>query len=44
MPFDLPPHADDPVRTWTFLDSDGRRYTMNGISLIANREILEIRV
>ena len=44
MPFDLPPHADDPVRTWTFLDSDGRRYTMNGLSLIANREILEIRV
>lgn len=43
MPFDLPPHPDDPVRTWTFLDRDGRRQLTNGLSLICNPEILEIR-
>ena len=43
MPFDLPPNPDDPARTWTFMDSDGHRHTMNGLSIIANREILEIR-
>lgn len=43
MPFDLPPHPEDPVRTWTFRDRDGRRLLTNGLSLLCNPEILEIR-
>ena len=42
LPFDLPPHPDDPVRTWTFMDSNGKRLFTNGLSLICNVEILEI--
>jgi len=43
MPFDLPPDPKDPVRTWTFLDREGRRLITNGLSLICNMEVLEIR-
>ena len=43
MPFDLPPNSDDPVRSWTFLDGQNRRLFTNGLSLICNLEILEIR-
>lgn len=43
MPFDLEPNPADPVRTWTFSDADGRRLFTNGLSLICNLEILEIR-
>lgn len=43
MPFDLPPNPDDPVRSWTFLDGQNRRLFTNGLSLICNLEILEIR-
>lgn len=43
MPFDLPPHPDDPIRTWTFMNSQNRRIFTNGLSLICNLEILEIR-
>ena len=43
MPFDLDPNPHDPVRTWTFLDGRGRRLFTNGLSLICNLEILEIR-
>lgn len=42
MPFDLPPHTTDPVRTWTFRDGNGRRLFTNGLSLICHIEILEI--
>lgn len=42
LPFDLSPRADDPVRTWTFLDGQGRRLIRNGLSLLINLELLEI--
>lgn len=42
MPFDLDPHAGDPVRTWTFQDQNGRRLFTNGLSLLCHIEILEI--
>jgi len=44
MPFDLPPNPTDPARTWTFVDDDGRRLLTNGLSLLCNMEILEIRL
>lgn len=43
LPFDLPPHPDDLVRTWTFRDGQGKRLFTNGLSLICRFEILEIR-
>jgi len=43
MPFDLPPHPDDLVRTWTFLDDQGQRLFTNGLSIIPHFYILEIR-
>ncbi len=43
MPFDLDPNLDDPVRTWTFKDGGGRRLLTNGLSLLCNLDILEIR-
>ena len=42
MPFDLPPHADDPIRSWTFRDANGRCILTNGLGLLQNLEILEI--
>jgi len=42
MPFDLEPHPDDPVRSWTFRDASGRRLFTNGLCLLLNLEILEI--
>ena len=44
MPFQLDADPSDPVRSWTFVDSQGRRLFTNGLSLICNLEILEIRV
>lgn len=43
MPCDLVPNPQDPLRTWTFQDSQGRRLLTNGLSLICQNEILEIR-
>jgi SAM-dependent methyltransferase len=43
MPFDLPPHADDPLRSWTFLDQQGRRQLTSGLGLTFPMEFLEIR-
>lgn len=42
LPFDLAPRADDPARTWTFLDGQGRRLIRNGLALLINLELLEI--
>ena len=42
LPFDLPPHPDDPLRTWTFRDSEGRRLFTNGLSILCPLGILEI--
>lgn len=42
MPFDLHPVPEDPLRSWTFLDGDGHRLLMNGLSIILNFETLEI--
>ena len=43
LPFDLAPRADDPVRTWTFLDGQGGRLIRNGLALLINLELLEIQ-
>jgi SAM-dependent methyltransferase len=42
MPIDLDPHPSDPVRTWTLATERGR-VLVNGLSLIVNIEILELR-
>lgn len=42
LPFDLAPHADDPVRTWTERLEDGRRFFTNGLSLRCSVELLDI--
>jgi SAM-dependent methyltransferase len=42
MPFDLAPQPEDPLRTWTFPAGGRRRFT-NGLSMLLNLEILEIR-
>ena len=44
MPFDIPCNEDDLARTWTMLDSDGHRHTINGLSIMCHREILEIKL
>ncbi|HYH43749.1 MAG TPA: class I SAM-dependent methyltransferase [Burkholderiales bacterium] len=44
LSFDLDPTPGDPARTWTFKTEDGRRAFTNGLSLIVNREFLEIIV
>lgn len=43
LPIDLAPHDGDPIRAWTFKDSEGRRWTTNGLQLLTNEHILEIR-
>lgn len=42
MPYDLPPHQKDIIRTWTFRDQHDRRLFTNGLSMIYNMEILAI--
>jgi len=42
LPCDLPHHPDDPVRTWTVQDRDGRRLLINGLGLLRRLELLEI--
>jgi SAM-dependent methyltransferase len=42
MSFDLAADPDDAVRTWTWL-VDGRRLFTNGLSMLLNLEVLEIR-
>ncbi len=44
LPFDLPRNATDPVRTWTMADAGGRRHFTNGLGLLINLEILEIKL
>jgi SAM-dependent methyltransferase len=44
MPFDLPPHQDDPVRTYTLTLETGRRILVNGLMLISDQSILEIQL
>jgi SAM-dependent methyltransferase len=43
MPFDMPQHPSDPVRSWTFVDSDGKRWCTNGLSIIQHQTFLVIR-
>jgi SAM-dependent methyltransferase len=44
MPIDLPPHADDPVRSWTERRENGERFLTNGLSLIINLETMVVRL
>lgn len=41
MAFDIPRHAEDPIRTWTFMDN-GRRRLTNGLSLAVDLSVLTI--
>jgi len=43
MPFDLQPNPEEPWRTWTFRDARNRRLFTNGLCLLVNQEILELR-
>lgn len=43
MPFDIE-QKDDPVRTWTIQDHEGKRMTTNGLKLLVDLQFLEIRV
>lgn len=43
MPFDLPPHEGDPIRSWTFKDEKGTRWCTNGLCIIQHQTFLEIR-
>lgn len=44
LPLDLPPHGDDPARSWTFRDESGRRLLRNGLSLLLTSFFIEISV
>lgn len=44
IPIDLPPHADDPLRSWTFRYEDGSRGIMNGALVLHTFKLLEISV
>lgn len=43
LPFDLAPHPEDPIRTWTVLDAHQRRLLTNGLLVLVRLELLEIR-
>ncbi|MDF1721074.1 MAG: class I SAM-dependent methyltransferase [Minwuia sp.] len=43
IPLDLPPRADDPLRTWTQKLENGERMIVNGIGLIHDFKVLCIR-
>ena len=43
LPIDIKPHPSDVIRTWTFKDASGRRLVTNGLSLISNQQILQIK-
>lgn len=40
---DVMPHPDDPLRAWTFKDSQGKRLHTNGTSLLLPFHLLHIR-
>ena len=42
IPLDLPPHPDDPLRSWTVRLENGRRQIVNGLQLIPTFSVLEI--
>jgi len=44
LSFDLLPHDNDPIRTWTFQTNAGIRLFTNGLLLLVNLEILEIKI
>lgn len=43
MPFDIATDPTDLVRSWTMIDEKGRRHVVNGLSLLCNLELLELR-
>ena len=42
LPFDVLPRPDDPARTWTMRDPQGRRILTNGLSLLLRPALLDI--
>jgi SAM-dependent methyltransferase len=45
LPFDVPPHPEDPVRSWTVVcQGENRRRFTNGIGILADFFVLEVRV
>lgn len=43
LPIDLPIQEDNPVRTWTFKDENGRRLVVNGLGVIQSQYVVVIR-
>ncbi len=41
---DIPKSGEDPIRSWTFRDSDGKIVTQNGAQIIQNYFLLEVLV
>ncbi len=44
MPFDICENKNDPTRTWTITTDTHKRLLINGLSIICNIEILEIKL
>lgn len=42
MSIDLPKRPEDPVRSWTFKDEEGRRLVTNGLCLLQKQQVLEV--
>lgn len=43
MGSDLAKNSDDPARSWTFRDADGKRQFVNGLSLLLHMGIIEVK-
>lgn len=41
MPFEIPPHKDHPIRSWT-VNLNGKKYMMNGLNLVYNLKVLQV--
>lgn len=44
LPYDLPARADNVMRSWTCMGSDGERYHMNGIGRLLDKRLLRIKL
>jgi SAM-dependent methyltransferase len=44
LPYDIPGHPDNVLRSWTEMGADGERYHMNGIGRLLDKRLLRIEV
>ncbi len=42
LPFDLEPKADDPLRSWTEVDKQGKRHIINGLNIRQPQYVAEV--